>query len=294
MGLTLSAPRVVGSASDDRGTMKLAYVCTNYNNSSYTEDAVRSFLEGDSGERRVVVVDNASNAENVRLLEQLPQRYPNVELILNADNKGYFRGLNDGIRHVRARHPGFDHMVVGNNDLLFPPDFVASIQRKATLFERYPVISPDIVTLDGVHQNPHVVSRICKVREFVYDLYYANYYLAIVIRTLAGLSRRWTDRPDEASHMVAQEVYQGHGACYVLGPVFFRHFEELWAPSFLMHEEYFLSKQLSDKGMRVYYEPSIKVEHHWHATMAKVPGKKVWEAARDAHRIYRQYVKILR
>lgn len=274
--------------------MKVGYVCTNYNNSSYTLDAVRSFLANSPHECQVVVVDNCSDTESVRALEHLAGEFQNVELVLNEENKGYFRGLNEGIRHLRARFPDLRFMVVGNNDLLFPPDFVASIQRKATLFEKYPVISPDIVTLDGVHQNPHVVSRISKVREFVYDLYYANYYLAIVIRTLAGLSSRWTDRPDEASHMVAQEIYQGHGACYVLGPVFFRHFEELWAPSFLMHEEYFLSKQLSDQGMRLFYEPSIKVEHHWHATMAKLPGKKVWQAARDAHRVYRQYVKVLR
>lgn len=274
--------------------MEIGYVCTNYNNSGYTREAVRTFLANGPHKYRVAVVDNHSDAESVRILEQLPSEFRNVELVLNEENKGYFRGLNEGIRHLRARFPDMQYMVVGNNDLLFPPDFVASIQRKATLFEKYPVISPDIVTLDGVHQNPHVVSRISKVREFVYDLYYANYYLAIVIRTLAGLSRRWTDRRDEASYMVAQEIYQGHGACYVLGPVFFRHFEELWAPSFLMHEEYFLSIQLSDKGMRVFYEPSIKVEHHWHATMANVPGKKVWKAARDAHRIYRQYVKILR
>lgn len=273
--------------------MEIGYVCTNYNNSGYTREAVRSFLTNGNHKYRVLVVDNCSDAESVRTLKQLPSEFRNVEIVLNAENKGYFRGLNEGIRHLRARFPHLQFIVVGNNDLVFPPDFVASIQRKATLFEKYPVISPDIVTLDGVHQNPHVVSRISKVREFVYDLYYANYYLAIVIRTLAGLSSRWTDRPDEASHLVAQEIYQGHGACYVLGPVFFRHFEELWAPSFLMHEEYFLSKQLSDKGMRVFYEPSIKVEHHWHATMAKLPGRKVWEAARDAHRVYRQYVKIL-
>jgi len=272
--------------------MRIGYVCTNYNNSSYTEDAVRSFLEGDAGERCVVVVDNASNAENVRLLEQLPERYPNVELVLNADNKGYFRGLNDGIRHVRARHPSLDHMVVGNNDLVFPPDFADAVARKAALFDRYPVVSPDIVTLDGEHQNPHVISRISPVREFIYDLYYLNYQLAVAIRTLARLFRRFTDRPDEASHAVAQEIWQGHGSCYLLGPVFFRHFEELWAPSFLMHEEFFLSKQLGDKGMRVWYEPSITVRHHWHAAMAKMPGKRVWEAARDAHRVYRRHVKV--
>jgi GT2 family glycosyltransferase len=74
--------------------------------------------------------------------------------------------------------------------------------------------------------------------------------------------------------------------------VFFRHFEELWAPSFLMHEEYFLSKQLSDKGLSVYYEPSIKVLHRCHGAMATITSRKAWEAARAAQKIYRQHVRI--
>jgi hypothetical protein len=161
-----------------------------------------------------------------------------------------------------------------------------------SLFAKYPVISPDIITLDGVHQNPHVISKIGKFREFIYNLYYANYYLAIAIRRVAKLTRKFTDRQDETHHNVAQEIYQGYGACYVLGPLFFRYLEELWAPSFLMHEEYFLSKQLSDKGLSVYYEPAIRVQHCCHGAMATITGRKAWEAARAAQKIYRQHVRI--
>src|SRR5579859_5299248 len=75
-------------------------------------------------------------------------------------------------------------------------------------------------------------------------------------------------------------------------PMFFRHFEELWAPTFLMHEEYFLSKQLSEKGFRVYYEPSIKVQHRCRGAMRTITGRKAWEAARSAQKVYRQHVKI--
>jgi GT2 family glycosyltransferase len=213
-------------------------------------------------------------------------------LILNKENVGYFKGLNLGIRQLRASQPDINLMVVGNNDLVFPADFADAVCRSLSTFDKYPVVSPDIVTLGGVHQNPHVSRKIGKFREFIYNLYYANYYLAIVIRKLAKLTRSFTDRPDETHHDVAQEIYQGYGACYVLGPAFFRHFEELWAPSFLMHEEYFLSKQLSDKGLSVYYEPSIRVHHRCHGAMATITSRKAWEAARTAQKVYRQHVRI--
>jgi GT2 family glycosyltransferase len=272
--------------------MNIGFVCTNYNNSAYTQEAVCSLSRNGGHEYRIVIVDNNSDNENVNALKNLASEFQHVELILNKDNVGYFRGLNLGIRHLRSSQPDIDLMVVGNNDLVFPADFADSLRRNLSHLEKYAVVSPDIVTLDGVHQNPHVIRKIGKFREFVYDLYYANYYLAIAIRQLAKLSRGFTDRPDETQHNVAREIYQGYGACYVLGPVFFRHFEELWAPAFLMHEEYFLSKQLSDKGLSVYYEPSVKVLHRCHGAMNTVPGRKAWEAARGAQKIYRQHVKI--
>ncbi|HEV2224905.1 MAG TPA: glycosyltransferase [Candidatus Acidoferrales bacterium] len=272
--------------------MKIGFVCTNYNNSSYTREAVRSLLKSDGYQFRVAVVDNNSDDGNVEVLKNLAKEFREVELILSKENVGYFRGLNLGIRHLRSSQPDINIMVVGNNDLVFPADFADSIRRNMSAFEKYAIVSPDIVTLDGVHQNPHVIRKISKFREFVYDLYYAYYYLAIAIRQLAKLSRRFTERRDQSHHDIAQEIYSGLGACYVLGPVFFHHFEELWAPTFLMHEEFFLSRQLSEKGLSFYYEPSIKVLHHFHGAMGALGDRETWEAARDAHKIYRRYEKV--
>jgi len=272
--------------------MKIGYVCTNYNNSALSREAVSSLRRNGGHEFRIVVVDNNSDQENLEALKSLANEFAHVELILNKDNVGYFRGLNLGIRHLRASQPDIKIMVVGNNDLVFPDDFGDAISRNSSTLEQHAVVSPDIVTMGGVHQNPHVVSKIGKFREFIYDLYYANYYLAIAIRKVARLSRGFTDRPDETHHDVAQEIYQGYGACYLLGQEFFRHFEELWAPTFMLHEEYFLSKQLSDKGIRVYYEPGIKVLHHCRGATGKLSSRKAWETARAAQKIYRQHVKI--
>ena len=58
-----------------------------------------------------------------------------------------------------------------------------------------------------------------------------------------------------------------------------------------MFEEFFLSKQLSDVGQQVYYDPAIQVIHHWHGSLEKLPGKLRWELARDASREYRKYVR---
>jgi len=274
--------------------MKLAYICTNYNNSDYTAQAIRTLLSNTKHTYEVIVVDNNSNEDELALLEAESRRIKNVELVINATNVGYFRGLNVGIRLLRLRHPDIKWIIVGNNDLEFPNDFADRLENAAQSLKEYPVVSPDVVTVEGEHQNPHVIAGISTVREIFYDLYYSNYFLGIVIQKLARLFPRLSERTDEEQWRVPQTIYQGHGSCYLLGPKFFAHFKELWAPTFLMSEEYFLSKQLSDAGYKIFYEPSIQVIHHWHGSLQKLPSRQRWTFARDAHREYRKHVKLFR
>lgn len=272
--------------------MEIGYVCTNFNNTRFTRDAVRTLLDNAGHTIRVVVVDNNSNAQSVAELQQINADYPSIKIIYNPENVGYFRGLNLGIAYLCEHYPSVDTMAIGNNDLTFGTDFVDAIAAQAHLFAQYPVVSPDIITVNGVHQNPHVIAKISKRRELIYDLYYSNYYLGRLIKACAALLNRFTVRPDMEQWRTGQTIYQGHGAVYVLGPLFFKHFSALWAPTFLMGEEYFLSKQLSDQGLALYYEPGIRVTHHWHATIGQQPSRKMWQISRDSHRVYRRYVKV--
>lgn len=270
----------------------IGYVCTNYNNSHYTVEAVKSLISGHRHACEVVVVDNCSRREGVEELKNLSRTFPQVKLILNPENVGYFRGLNIGIKDLRSRRPEIEWIVVGNNDLVFPEDFGDKLDANAAKLRSHAVISPDIVTVDGEHQNPHVISGIGPVREIFYDIYYTNYYLGLLIQKMARLMSSLSERSDEEQWEVARPIYQGHGSCYLLGPRFFEQFSELWAPTFLMSEEYFLSKQLSDVGQSVYYDPSLQVIHQWHGALDQLPSRTRWQMAREAHRVYRQYVGI--
>lgn len=273
--------------------MKVGFVFTNYNNSQYTRDVIHSIsLNANFNDSYIVIIDNKSELGDIEQLKNIEQDYPSVKIIYNNENSGYFKGLNIGIKYLREQYHEIQHIIIGNNDLFFPKDFKDMLYSKTSLFEQYPVVSPDLITLDGVHQNPHVIEKISKIREVIYDMYYSNYYLSLLIASLAKATKKLTDRKDEGQFEVAQTIHQGYGACYILGPVFFEKFNLLWAPTFLMGEEFFLSKQLEQKGMKVYYEPSIKVNHHDHATMEKLPSRKLWEICKKSHKVYREYMKL--
>jgi GT2 family glycosyltransferase len=155
---------------------------------------------------------------------------------------------------------------------------------------KYPVVAPNLITIDGVHQNPHAIAKISKRRQFIYDLYHINYYLSLLISFTAKVTRKFTQRRDHEEHKEGQIIHQGYGACYILTPVFFQHFDALKSPSFLMHEELFLSIQLEKSGLNMYYEPAISIIHYDHATVSKVATKKFWKISADA---YWEFKKIL-
>ena len=275
--------------------MKIGYVCTNYNNSGFTRAAIASLLGGTRpGDVRIVVVDNKSSDADVAGLRAIEREFAAVDMLLNPTNDGYFPGLNAGIARLRTAHPAIEHVVIGNNDLVFPDDFVETLERHRDVLDAWAVVAPDIVRADGFHQNPHVLHPIGAFRRLMWDVYYLSRSTAFAIKHAARLSKRVTAREEmhvsHALHYTAGPIEQGFGACYILGPMFFQHFTKLHAPTFLMHEEFFLTEQVRTIGQSVYFDPRFKVHHHDHATTDRLPSRRRWEMARDAHRVYKGYV----
>lgn len=272
----------------------LGFVFTNFNNSLDTVNTIQSVFEIKIDEKPiVVVVDNNSRADQIEILQKLKSTYPDIHLILNNENLGYFKGLNLGIRHIRENNFIVKYLVIGNNDLSFPKDFYDAIISNEYSFSKYPVISPNIITEDGVYQNPHVINEISKFRELIYDIYFTNYIIAKIIKKIAQLTNILTDRSDEKFHDKSQIIYQGHGSCYILTPIFFQFFNELFAPTFLMGEEFFLSLQLKQKNLFLFYESNVKLTHKWHSSINNVPAKKIWKISKESHRVYRKYIKLI-
>lgn len=273
--------------------MKLAFVFTNYNNSDITIEAIESILEHTTiSNVLIVVVDNKSTLIEK---EKLSVKYENslvVKIIFNESNLGYFSGLNCGIEFVRKCKFDFDFLVIGNNDLVFHKNFESQLENVNKKISKFPVISPDILSIDGFHQNPHLISRVSWFRDFIFDLYHSNYLLSRFIVYLSKITKKVTDRKDEENFEEEQFISQGYGACYILTTTFFLNFEKLWSPTFLLGEEFFLSKQLADKGFRVFYEPTIKVVHNCHVSTSKVPTKTMWKYSVIAHKIYRKHSKL--
>lgn len=237
----------------------------------------------------VFIVDNASCEDEFKKLESIARNYPSVRIIRSNINLGYFAGLNEGIKSAKAADPSIKWFVVGNNDLEISGDFCSTLEELSENLGIYSIISPDVVSLDGLHQNPHVIDKVHWIRGFIYKAYFLNYFLGSTISTIARALGAIARRNDMDQWRRPQKITQGHGSCYILSPKFFEVYQSLWAPTFMMGEEYFLAYQMNEKADKIFYNPELKVLHHVHGALSAVPKRKRWEMEKIAHNLEKQY-----
>ena len=272
--------------------MRCALIVTNYNNSKYTLSLFDSLTKTiGNHEWILIVVDNASNKNDLDILKNLTSKQKSLYIIENSFNSGYFRGLNLGLAFLYGLNYEFDYIVIGNNDLIFPEDFFNKLEINNQKNYNKIVICPDIITIDGIHQNPHVLTRISKIRIILWDTYYLNYTFSTLILFLYNIFKPYLIRKDNEFWKQEGEIAEGYGACFLLTKRFANELKFLWSPTFLMGEEFFLKKQLNQKGYLYYYDPNITVIHHDHATTGNVLSKKIWKICKESHKVFKEYYK---
>ena len=269
--------------------MKIGFIVTNFNNSKHTINMCAS-IKKFTNNCPIIIIDNNSEKNDINELVKLEIENPNIKIILNKENVGYFQGLNIGIDYIFNNYD-IDIYIVGNNDLIFKEDFLINLNKNEYLFEKYAIVSPNIITLDNECQNPHVINSVSNFRHFILDLYYFNYHISLFIDFILKKTKNLFRRKDFLESNKGRVIYQGYGACYLIGPLFFKYYKYLFAPTFLMGEEFFLAYQLKLFKQELYYEPTIKVFHQEHASVEKLSSRKFWKISKSSHLIYKKYLK---
>ncbi len=100
---------------------RIAVIVLNWNGFDDTVACLESLRRATYPHKTVLVDNGSSNNEAARLAE----RFPEVQLIANTENRGFAGGNNDGIAWALAN--GFDYIVNLNNDCLIEPDWLSCL-----------------------------------------------------------------------------------------------------------------------------------------------------------------------
>ena len=273
--------------------MKFIFITVNYNNSEMTVKYLKSLESIDNIQKfdvKTIIVDNKSEISDFKTLKKFIDEYNfngiSIELIKNEKNKGYFGGLNTALKSQNVDQDTF--VIIGNNDLTFNIDFIDKITNSQ--YEKdVMVIAPDVVTKDGIHQNPHCISRVTLIRKVLYELYYKNYYFGKLIRFPIFLLKRFANSKSQKINR-KMYIHMGIGACYILTPRFFEYYSLLDDNVFLWGEEAFLSNQVLQANGKILYDPDLIVFHHESSSVKKITSKKSWEIQKESFKKYKKYL----
>jgi GT2 family glycosyltransferase len=268
--------------------MKFALVLVSYNSVDETVQMIRStYAISLSDSLDIVIVDNSeSDSYSSKIMSDLSGMPENVDISMyRSPNNGYFAGLNYGLEKINPL--AYDYIIIGNNDLVFPGHFFGNLQ-KAVLPDNTFAIAPDIISREGQHENPRYICKMSSARKIFYNIYYSNY---IVARCLLFLANKLKfRRRGFANTKSSQCIHLSMGACYILLPLFFRHYSRLDDRVFLFGEEVLLSNQISSKDGCLYFVSGLVVHHDEHSSVSKLPRKSHYRIQQTSYKIYKEYL----
>ena len=119
---------------------KVSIIILNWNGLEDTMECLESLRNLTYPNYEVIVVDNASEGDDVKVLREKFGEY--IHLIENDDNYGFARGNNIGIRYCLER--GTDYIFLLNNDTIVDADFLGRLVEVAETDEMIGIASPMI------------------------------------------------------------------------------------------------------------------------------------------------------
>ncbi len=219
--------------------MKLAVILVNYNGEKYNVACIESILANSgAAELKIIVVDNASQDDSMRLLGEKYAGNEQLELIRLDDNYGFSYANNVGID--RAKEQGADYVILLNNDTEIMPDMLSQLWECA---KRHPgsVAVPKIYYSDDRKR-----------------LWSAGGSFSPVIKKAGHIGLNETD---QGQYDQEREIGFATGCCLWIPMEVIEKAGTLDARFFLYYEDTEYSFRLHRMGIPIYYCPRAVMYH---------------------------------
>jgi GT2 family glycosyltransferase/lipopolysaccharide/colanic/teichoic acid biosynthesis glycosyltransferase len=223
----------------------VSIIIVSYNSSDVLKPCLDSIRDQEfAGEAEVIVVDNASVDGSPDLVRR---QYPSVNLIANADNLGYSKGVNVGIRNARGRY-----LFILNPDTIVRRDSVQQLVDFMDANSDAGIVAPKLVFHDGNVQ--------LSCRRF--------YTFKVMVLRRTPLGRIFKNSKAVRDHLMLDFDHETtREVDWMLGAAMFVRREAVEEVG-LMDERFFLyfedvdwCYRMKQHGMKVYYHPDSVVTH---------------------------------
>lgn len=283
--------------------MKIAYVILHYMACKDTIECAKSILVATRSsihQTMIIIVDNGSLNNSYNEIRREFEGNDKVKILHSKENLGFARGNNLGFCYAKKQYQT-DFIVQLNNDtIVSQTDFNEILVRKYEEIH-YAVLGPDIVTLDGCHQNPGRIVDWTKRKLITFRIKkMIQYFLAHFAIFDKVLTLNDGSYPKVK---IEKEILNTplHGACYIFSPDYISKFDGMYDKTFLYMEEDILKLRADYFGYLMMYSPELEIIHkediatNMVAVKSIEKKKRVYKNLLDSSKIYsdlkRQYEK---
>jgi hypothetical protein len=241
--------------------MDLSVVTVNYRSLDHLLVCLASIAAAAPGlEVETVVVDNEQGG-GVRAA--LAARFPQARLIENAENVGYARAVNQGIRGS-----GGEFVLVTNPDCELEPGALRMLVDYLRAHPRAAVAGPKILNPDG--------SLEYSARSFPTHLTFLFNRYSLLTRLFPNnpFSRRYL--LTDWDHASVRGVDWLSGACLVVRRAAIERVGPMDEAFFMFNEDVDWCRRMKLAGFEVVYVPGAVIVHHVGASKRKVAAKVIY------------------
>jgi O-antigen biosynthesis protein len=233
---------------------EISVILVLFNRAELTLACLRSLAENFSTQLEIILVDNASQDETSRLLDQLR----GVRIIRNEENRKFLLAVNQAAREAKG-----EYLLILNNDAQVLPGTLQSALQTIRSAGNIGAVGGRLILLDGTLQEAG----------------------SIIWRDGSCLGYGRGDNPFAPMYMFRRDVDYCSGA-FLLTPRStweqLGGFDEQFKPAYYEETDYCM--RLWEKGLRVVYDPNCVLLHYEFASSDS--AKSATDLQRDHQHIF--------
>lgn len=246
--------------------INILLTCINYNSykelNIFLESVEHAYHAMKKMSLLVCIADNSSNKEIVNL-----DKYSFDCQYFPFDNVGYFGGATGVFDRLPNMHK-YDYIIISNVDLEVDQDFFKNLP--CGLDETIAWISPSILSsYENRDKGLGLSQRPSKLKLKLLTIMFKYPWMLYLIENTIYKRKALVQKMYEQEKM----IYAGHGSFIILTSHFFKAYSNLHYPMFLFGEELFLGELIRQKGLKVIYNPILKIYDSEHVSTSQMPSK---------------------
>lgn len=243
---------------------RVSIIILNWNGWRDTIECMESVLKIAYPNYRVLIVDNGSTDDSVKMLSE---KFPAIEILQTRKNLGYTGGNNRGIEKALA--DGAEYVFILNNDTVVDRDFLNPLVEVIEKDEQIGIVSGMIYN----YALPHTIQ---------YAGRYTDFYTGNPYAIGSGMI-------DKGQFKALREVQCAAGAAMLVRSDVLREVGMFNENFFMFSEESDLSIRAKEAGYKIVCVSESKIYHKIGASICKNPSQGVFYSLRNRIWIERMY-----